>query len=181
MYVNILHLYVWYISVCLSVCLYLCVCVSVSMCMCMYLYTYLYKCNSIPAHLHLILIAEICPFPLASPYFQEVPREVSNLQMGDNVIYTCAVLAQPQSNLTIKWLKDGVVISEPDSRVNVSFSLSENPITVSGNSTLSISPVELNDAGVYTCQAVSNNGTSQYNFTQKVLGELWKCCVSIQF
>ena len=135
-------------------------------------------CNSIPAHSHLIFIAEICPFPSASPYFQEVPREVSNLQIGDSVIYTCAVLAQPQSNLTIKWLKDGVVISEPDSRVNVSFSLSENPITVSGNSTLSISPVEFNDAGVYTCQAVSNNGTSQYNFTQEVSGELWK---SIQF
>ena len=97
---------------------------------------------------------------------------------------TCEAYGIPPPDVV--WLKDGIALQNIPSRrvITVENGGSLGELDNLTRSTLSLSVVELSDAGEYTCRATSGNvspipGTTAWTFTFSVTGELLVCCMSV--
>ena len=109
-----------------------------------------------------------------SPYFLRTPLESYNETFETSSHYICDVIGQ--SATEVSWLKNGIHLQESDPSIMISSSTSnvENSTSVITNSSLFILSIDADDAGIYTCQAVNSNGTSQYNFTVDIYSKIIK-------
>ena len=96
---------------------------------------------------------------------------------------TCEAYGIPPPDVV--WLKDGIALQNITFRrvITVENGRSLSELGNLTRSTLSLSVVELSDAGEYTCRATSGNvspipGTTAWTFMFSVTGELLICCMS---
>ena len=90
---------------------------------------------------------------------------------------TCEAYGIPSPDVV--WLNNGIAVQSLSSRRVITVEVGES-LGELGNltqSTLSLSKVQLSDAGEYTCRATSGNvspipGTTAWTFTLNVTGEL---------
>ena len=89
---------------------------------------------------------------------------------------TCEAYGIPPPDVV--WLKDGIALQNIPSRrvITVENGRSLSELGNLTRSTLSLSVVELSDAGEYTCRATSGNvspipGTTAWTFTFSITGE----------
>ena len=101
------------------------------------------------------------PFPPALPQVVELVPP-GPLEEGEDLVSTCSVSGTPPPEIT--WLKDGVPLSNNQSRVTIG-ALSTR------QSWLEVAEVTTADSGIYTCSASNLADVALSSFNVDVAGE----------
>ena len=104
------------------------------------------------------------PFPPALPQVVELVPP-GPLEEGEDLVSTCSVSGTPPPEIT--WLKDGVPLSNDQSRVTIG----DFSILPSRQSRLEVAEVTEADSGVYTCNASNLADVALSSFNVDVAGE----------